>query len=222
MFTIIGGDGKEYGPVSADQIRSWIAAGRANLQTQAKAIGSDQWQRLGDFPEFAGPAVPPIIGGLDPTLADRGVRLLAALLDWVFSMIVAVPGAVMYGFTALRALSDSAANGSIDESVLAGNVPALATMGVGMFALVIVQIWLISTRGQTLGKMIFGIRIVRADNGQYPGFLRGWLLRNFVPGIVECIPFLGGFFFLVDVCFIFGAERRCLHDLIAGTRVVEA
>ena len=33
MYTIIGGDGKEYGPVTAEQIRSWIAAGRANLET---------------------------------------------------------------------------------------------------------------------------------------------------------------------------------------------
>jgi hypothetical protein len=52
MFTIIGGDGKEYGPVSAEQVRSWLAAGRANLDTKAKAVGSNDWRRLGDLPEF--------------------------------------------------------------------------------------------------------------------------------------------------------------------------
>lgn len=53
MFTIIGGDGKEYGPVTVEQVQAWIAGGRANLDTQAKRVGEASWQRLGDFPEFA-------------------------------------------------------------------------------------------------------------------------------------------------------------------------
>lgn len=52
MFTIIGGDGKEYGPATAEQIRSWIESRRANLDTKAKALGSEEWRRLGDFAEF--------------------------------------------------------------------------------------------------------------------------------------------------------------------------
>lgn len=52
MYTIIGGDGKEYGPVSAGQVRAWIAGGRADLNTRAKAAGSDEWKTLADFPEF--------------------------------------------------------------------------------------------------------------------------------------------------------------------------
>lgn len=64
MFTIIGGDGKEYGPATAEQIRSWITAGRANLETKAKAAGSDEWRRLGDYPEFA--AATPTMPGFAP------------------------------------------------------------------------------------------------------------------------------------------------------------
>jgi len=52
MFTIIGGDGKEYGPVTLQQVKSWIADGRANLDTKAKRTGDEEWQRLGDFPEI--------------------------------------------------------------------------------------------------------------------------------------------------------------------------
>lgn len=58
MYTIIGGDGKEYGPVTTEQVRTWIAAGRANLDTQAKAVGTEGWRRLGDFPEFSQAAAP--------------------------------------------------------------------------------------------------------------------------------------------------------------------
>lgn len=54
MFTIIGGDGKEYGPVTVEQVQAWIAGGRANLDTQAKRVGEESWKRLGDFPEFSG------------------------------------------------------------------------------------------------------------------------------------------------------------------------
>ncbi|MGA3006789.1 MAG: hypothetical protein ABSE59_02740 [Opitutaceae bacterium] len=61
MFMIIGGDGKEYGPVPASEVNGWIANGRANLQTRAKKLGDDEtWKTLGDFPEFSPTAaIPP-------------------------------------------------------------------------------------------------------------------------------------------------------------------
>ncbi|MBS0632749.1 MAG: DUF4339 domain-containing protein [Verrucomicrobia bacterium] len=69
MFTIIGGDGKEYGPATAEQLRQWITAGRANLDTKAKALGTDEWRRLGDFAEFSGGDVPPPIAASAPAPA---------------------------------------------------------------------------------------------------------------------------------------------------------
>jgi uncharacterized membrane protein YjgN (DUF898 family) len=56
MFTILGGDGKEYGPVTAAKIQEWIQGGRANLQTKAKRAGEADWKSLGEFPEFTTPA----------------------------------------------------------------------------------------------------------------------------------------------------------------------
>lgn len=53
MFTILGGDGKEYGPVTADKVLEWIKAGRANLQTKVRRLGENDWKTLGEFPEFA-------------------------------------------------------------------------------------------------------------------------------------------------------------------------
>ncbi|HEY1765943.1 MAG TPA: GYF domain-containing protein [Opitutaceae bacterium] len=61
MYTIIGGDGKEYGPVTTEQVRAWIEAGRANRDTQAKTEGTDAWKRIGDFPEFGQTAIPPAV-----------------------------------------------------------------------------------------------------------------------------------------------------------------
>jgi Domain of unknown function (DUF4190)/GYF domain 2 len=60
MFKIIGADGRQYGPVSAEQIRRWIAEGRANAQTLAQTEGSAEWKLLGSFSEF-GLSAPPTI-----------------------------------------------------------------------------------------------------------------------------------------------------------------
>ena len=51
-YTIIGGDGKEYGSVTADQLRQWIADGRANAQTRMRMEGATEWKSLAEFPEL--------------------------------------------------------------------------------------------------------------------------------------------------------------------------
>jgi len=52
MYRIIGADGNQYGPISADQLRQWIAEGRANAQTKVLAEGTTEWKPLSEFPEF--------------------------------------------------------------------------------------------------------------------------------------------------------------------------
>ncbi|PYM13055.1 MAG: hypothetical protein DME18_09850 [Verrucomicrobia bacterium] len=73
MYKIIGADRKEYGPVTSDQINTWILEGRANGQTLVQAAGSAEWRALSSFPEFAAvlaaksPA-PPLVGSADPAV----------------------------------------------------------------------------------------------------------------------------------------------------------
>ena len=52
MYKIIGGDGKAYGPVEAEQLRRWIAEGRLNASSLAQREGATEWLALGSFPEF--------------------------------------------------------------------------------------------------------------------------------------------------------------------------
>jgi len=67
MYKIIGADGKEYGPVSSEQLRDWIQQGRVNLQTQARMEGGTDWKPLSGFPEFgATPNTPPVMTALAP------------------------------------------------------------------------------------------------------------------------------------------------------------
>ena len=53
LYKIIGGDGKEYGPISADQLRQWVAENRANGQTQIRLEGEMEWKPLSAYAEFA-------------------------------------------------------------------------------------------------------------------------------------------------------------------------
>src|SRR5678815_505340 len=53
MYKIIGIDGRQYGPVSDEQIRQWIAAGRADAEIKAQKEGEEDWKPLSAFPEFA-------------------------------------------------------------------------------------------------------------------------------------------------------------------------
>lgn len=53
MYKIIGSDGQEYGPVSAEEIRRWISENRAHAQTRVQAEGSQEWKPLNEIPEFA-------------------------------------------------------------------------------------------------------------------------------------------------------------------------
>jgi hypothetical protein len=52
-YFIIGGDGKEYGPVSDADVRLWISEGRLNAETRAKAESDAEFRALALFPEFA-------------------------------------------------------------------------------------------------------------------------------------------------------------------------
>jgi len=53
MFKMIGGDGREYGPATAEELSAWIRDHRANGETQIQAEGSTAWRPLAEVPEFA-------------------------------------------------------------------------------------------------------------------------------------------------------------------------
>jgi uncharacterized RDD family membrane protein YckC len=139
-------------------------------------------------------------------LAGRGERLGAALLDGAV-YLVALASAVVLA-TALGYDLD------LETS------PIRIGLGSAMLPVAVVQMALLSLRGQTLGKMLMGVRVVDQDDGRNPGFVRAVLMRQVLPGMIVALPCLGRVFWLADCLCIFGEERRCFHDLIAGTKVV--
>ncbi|ABF86927.1 RDD family protein [Myxococcus xanthus DK 1622] len=136
-----------------------------------------------------------------PELATRRARLAASLVDGVALLLPSL----LLGVLRCLALPDEAA-----MTAPAVYVPALLVL--------LVQASLIRGAGASLGKRLLGIRVVRRD-GRPAEVWRIALLRNALP-----IALCGycGWFSLVDALFIVGEDRRCLHDWLAGTRVVKA
>ncbi len=91
MYKILGADQKEYGPVGADELRQWIAQGRANAQTLAQAEGGAEWRPLNTFPEFfaalaATPTAPAPSMGSGSTGKTNGMAIAGFVLG-LFSLL---------------------------------------------------------------------------------------------------------------------------------------
>ena len=72
MYKIIGADQKEYGPISAEQVRQWMIEGRLSGKSFVLPEGSTEWKTIDSLPEFAAAlgsmgAAPPV--GMPPTLS---------------------------------------------------------------------------------------------------------------------------------------------------------
>ncbi len=142
-------------------------------------------------------------------LAGRGMRLLAVLIDGL------IQGAIYWILTlvAFRALDPR--KGDIGVGVMVGQIV------LGFVLFVLIQGYLLHTEGQTVGKKLLGLRIVRT-NGERATLGRLLGLRYLVGWIIVMIPFVGAIYALVDCLMIFRESRKCVHDNIADTIVVKA
>ena len=140
-------------------------------------------------------------------LATRSDRFWASIIDGMVLMVFNLPVLYFLGFLRRFEKGDfSTAN--LLSAALTGIVVYVAVNG-----------WLLARNGQTVGKHLRKIRIVSTSGGPVP-FWRLLLLRQIPVQILGSIPILGRFAVFVDIMFIFRQDHRCIHDLVAGTRVV--
>lgn len=142
-------------------------------------------------------------------LAGRGTRLLAAIVDGLLLAGLAWALAKVPSFTALLETKDVGFFGLNLITPLAGYALFLLVQG-----------WGLVQRGQTVGKMICGIRIVRTDGTRADAFrLLG--LRYGVGYLTTVNLAVSSLYGIVDSLLIFRESRQCLHDTIADTKVIK-
>lgn len=113
MYYIQGADQKEYGPVSADQLRQWISENRLNRFSPARADGESLWKTLGDFPEFA-----EVLVGAAPAASEAPASAPTAL---------SAANASPYG-SGFRPSTPGISESAIDEKM---KVPAIGIITTG-------------------------------------------------------------------------------------------
>jgi uncharacterized RDD family membrane protein YckC len=143
------------------------------------------------------------------SLAPRGDRLLAVIVDIAVALPILIPVGIYTG-----EFSAAVHRQAIPWSVYLENAFA------GWAWFLLVNTYLLKKHGQTVGKRLLDIRISDYRTEAVPPFWR-LLVRIAVPPVAHLVPVLGRLFSLVDVLFIFGRNRRCIHDFIAGTHVVK-
>lgn len=162
-----------------------------------------------------------------PVLASRLQRLLGAFVDGILMSLINIAVAAALGFSSVLSPTFTVSfSGQMLQSFL------------GTMAFVMLHGYLLFKHGQTIGKWLSGTRIVDARTRQLLPFTRVYLIRYlWLTPLVFLLPFLlpflppglsmllgsiVGFINLGDALLIFGKDRRCLHDYLAGSIVISA
>ena len=145
----------------------------------------------------------------EPSLASRGDCLLANLVDGAVALVVVVPLELWTG-ELTAAFHGRPVTGST----------YLVTIAAGWGWYFLANGYFLKKHGQTLGKRFLGIRVSDCKTEAVPTFWR-LIVRIGLPSLFGLLIPLGGAFYLADDLFIFRNDRRCIHDCIVGTHVVE-
>ena len=144
-----------------------------------------------------------------PELASRLYRCLGSISDGLVQLLVIGP--IIYFTGIWDALMQGSGDINLTTSIglfIAGELIFLALQG-----------WLLFNRQQTIGKAILNMRIVGMEQDNVPaGKLYG--LRYLVFHVLAQLPGVN-LIMIVDPLLIFRSDRRCLHDHLAGTRVIQ-
>lgn len=149
----------------------------------------------------------------DLVLAQRGTRFLAAIVDLIVA--VGVYWAV-FKIPALEALGKARTQ---EAGMSLWNWMPLS-FAVAAVTFLAVQGWLLVARGQTVGKLLLKMRIVRSDGAKADAWhLLG--LRYGIGLLTNLNPLISAVYGIVDALLIFRSSRKCLHDSIADTQVIK-
>jgi uncharacterized RDD family membrane protein YckC len=236
QYKIIGGDGREYGPATLEELKSWVRDGRVSAATQTCRDDLNAWSPAGEYPELADvleghpPAIP--TRASDPAKDEVSVGFWARLAAYVVdSLTVSVMFSIVWPLVSYLTgwkLPQFPSPETIGPNVTVETLMPMITDYVKALeaAMPILVAYTITQRlvhmayfvslngryGATLGKMIIGARIVRMD-GSALGYK--WACLRWLAAIVSEFVCYIGYLFIA-----FRPDKRGLHDLLAGTKVI--
>ena len=144
----------------------------------------------------------------DFPLASPWIRLGAYTIDAIILLTITIPLLIFTG------LFDEMGGGmTFVTEIIAASI---------MFSVyVLINVWLIFSKSQTIGKSILKIQVVDKNTRMPIGGIRYIFARTLPVWIWSQIPYIEIIMNLIDCLLIFREEHNCLHDDIAGTRVIK-
>ena len=140
-------------------------------------------------------------------LASRSKRLCASFLDTIVLLVFILP--LMY-FT-----------GGFEAPMKGEQQSITYTLTFGLISLIIyaaINGYSLTKMGQTIGKKLLRIKLVTLNDELPP--IKTLIMRYAVFFLPGQVPLVGQIFGIVNCLFIFGSQRRCIHDYAAKTKVV--
>ncbi len=221
QYKIIGGDGREYGPATLDELKSWIRDGRVAGATPIWRSDTGLWSPAAQFTEIRGELTQVIAAaGLAAVNAARPAgfwaRLGAYLVDRILlSFVCGFVWETIAATMGWKFPPPPASFGTFDDifAYFHSLGPLLAYQMLVIFACgFLYEVIFNGSFGATLGKMAIGARIVRVDGTRigYGVAAARWLAERLSD--ITC-----GIGYLLIA---FREDKRALHDLLVGTRVI--
>lgn len=156
-------------------------------------------------------------------LASRWARLGASLLDGIIMFVIFIP--IFAAFFAVELFSEAQqteiafSNFALTLNSVIGKI---ITSVAGVLIYIAINGYFLVKYGQSVGKKIVGTRVVCSETYQLLSFSKIVGIRYVLVTLLTQIPFIGGLFALINALFIFGDHKRCLHDHMAGSIVIDA
>ena len=177
-------------------------------------------------PVYGGPgSLPPYAPeaggyGQPPNVAGFGARLGGNLLDSLLYLLAYAPFLIAGIVLVVNSLSDCYTDindelvcppGALKGAPLAGGIVLLA---VGLILITFFYVRALAKTGQTWGRKIVGLKVVRFDNGEVPGWGKAIGRSAFAYFISGNFCWIGYLWMLWD------KNKQTLHDKVSGTRVI--
>jgi uncharacterized RDD family membrane protein YckC len=159
------------------------------------------------------------VGGEEAVeLASRVARLAAVMLDGLLGFIWFAPAYITNFATIVQQARGNPAMLWINLARTGG----WFYLGLlGALIVLAIDLILLARNGQTIGKKLLGVKVVRVD-GSPVSLFRVFFLRYVCNTLLTLIPLFGSLYSLVDSLMIFSESRRTVHDRIADTVVIKA
>jgi uncharacterized RDD family membrane protein YckC len=222
-FWIRGDDGQEYGPANLDELRDWVRENRAGLGTEVRLDEPNAaWHPWQNYPELVAllaevRVTSPVPGQPGLVIAPVGRRVIAFALDLI---LIIIPVLIICVTLALVFAPDWYVQAVVSGSQHPFNPPDLpldANVVVNLIYDLMLALYFAgfhAAHGQTPAKALLRLRVVD-QSGRKPGPVKAFLRAL-------ALIFSMSLLFLPFAFVFFNPQRRALHDLIAGTYVVEA